>query len=633
MKILNSLGRSLSFNKRPANEVSIGDKFRQFLIFYAPVSLLISLAVSIFYETSSTLRNFRNFSSLKINELVGQTKLAEDTSRDLQATMETFGKRCAENIAVFLQKDPYLLNATEEKSNNQQDGLGKLAFLSSIDEIAITDERGVVIAAYPTDSVGSNFDHPPLNEFLPLIDNPTLAMAQKVRTSVSNPEAGMFLYAATGRRDAPGVVEVGIAAPRIHNLYKIGELNKFIIPSYDKHNPFAVFKDGTFVGGEEWLSEIPYEKIRNGGTIPVKHNGERFLVYLEKRGAYTYACSGGAGLLIKQNLIGLFIATLLNFVIFISLLFIGSYLIQRYIVSSVHKLNKSLMKITNGDLEARVDVRNSKEFSELSDGVNATVDALKNSMEEVKEKVQEELAFAQKIQAAALPDVEKRFSRENRFEIYATNRPMHLVGGDMYDFFNIDDHSVMFYVADVSGHGVGAALVMMKTMALVKNLVMSGNKLEDVVSITNKYLTEDNESMFVTGFFCIVDLTRGAMQYVNAGHNPPFLRRRGDSFKVTHPDVNLILGVSPNEKYAASELQLYPGDLLMLYTDGITEATSPNVDCFETSRALSVLNSVKETEAVKKIAETLFDAIARFTGTTEPSDDETALLFRLRKVE
>ena len=631
MKISRFLSR-LCFGSRPSREISIRERFVQFLVLYAPFSLLISLIVATFYETNSTTRNFRNFSSIKINELSAQTELAETTTAELQKAMDETAKTFAERVASFVQNDPSILVVPPHMSDYQQSGLGKLALVLDLDEINVTDETGTVIAAYPSDGLGTNFDDPPLNEFLQLIDNPELTIVQPVRLSRSNPAAGMFLYSGKGRRDARGFVEVGIRAERLRELFKIGEVEKFISRNPDENNPFAVFRDGKFIGGAEWLKDAPCEKMGKNKIFVMKGKKGYFLVHSETRGRYWFVCAGSSRMLVRKNLIGLLWATVANFFILFSILLGGSYLIDRFIVSSILKLNGSLEKIANGDLNETVEVRNTREFSSLSDEVNSTVQTLKDSMEEIKRKADDELELARKIQVASLPDLENRYARDDRFDVFAVNRPMHMVGGDMYDFFFVDDARAMFYVADVSGHGVGASLLMMKTMALVKNLVLSGNGLARTVEVANERLAENNESMFVTGFFCLIDLTTGKTEYVNAGHNPPFLRRKGGRFEEISPEINLILGVSADEKYQSAELELSPGDELMLYMDGITEATAPDLDCFETGRALGVLNSVDESASAKETARRLFEAIAEFVGSDEPSDDETLLLFKLRRI-
>jgi serine phosphatase RsbU (regulator of sigma subunit) len=319
---------------------------------------------------------------------------------------------------------------------------------------------------------------------------------------------------------------------------------------------------------------------------------------------------------------------LANFIVFFTIFTLISKLVKRLIVDSVYAVNESLERITKGNLNERVDVKVSREFVDLSNGVNATVDSLKQVVDEVKQSVERELVLAKKIQEASLPNIENLYSDRDEFDVYAKNRPMRSVGGDMYDFFYLDPENILFYIADVSGHGVPGALIMMKTMALVKNLALSGYPLEKVVALTNASLSENNDSSFVTGFFCVINLKTGDLTYVNAGHNSPFIRQGSGQFVEFTPEINLILGILPEAEYVSQTIKLNPGDVFVLFTDGITEATTPTMaGCFETDAALNVLNSLPPDATAKESVEALFEAVAKFTNYEEPSDDETILFF------
>ncbi|MBR5760285.1 MAG: SpoIIE family protein phosphatase, partial [Thermoguttaceae bacterium] len=558
---------------------------------------------------------------------------SQNTGDELKRQTRESAIRYANMLSEIIAADPDILNEDIKDSDAGKAGLGLVMNRLKLSEMSVVDERGIVIAAYPSVNIGVDFNQPPLDEFLKLRESPE-PIVQEIRPNFNNPDDMSRMYVGVRRLDQPGVVQLGLEANRVEKIYQLGSLANFIEPSVETDRLFADFnRSKSFEVGDDVLAKLNLDQIKLNELQHARLDGKTYLVFARQHDDLIYVVSSNLRSLMKSRFMMIASLIVANFFIFFLVFFLISYLIKRCVVENVYKINGSLEKITNGDLNERVDVTTSKEFADLSNGVNMTVDALKNANEEVTKRVEEELAVAQKIQAEALPDLAERFSEEDRFEVFGINRPMHRIGGDMYDFFFINDRRAMFYVADVSGHGVPAALVMMKTMALVKNLALSKKDIATVVTLTNEYLSENNSSMFVTGFFCVIDLKTGVTTYVNAGHNPPFLRRKGGKFEEIKPTVNLLLGIGNHAPYESAELKLEPGDELALYTDGITAATASDIDLFETSRALEALNGVDENASAKTAAKKLFEAIDRFTDSAEPSDDQTLLLFKLNRLD
>ncbi|MBR4750878.1 MAG: SpoIIE family protein phosphatase [Thermoguttaceae bacterium] len=618
-------------SRKTSSDVPIRVFFLRMLAWCAFLSLIFSVVVSISFDIREINGDFFNVSRARINELQSHANRSRGTSDALKRQAKKTAGRFATLLAEVIAENPGILNVDPKESDEGKAGLGLMMNRVGLTEISVVGPEGIVIAGYPSSNIGVDFHNPPLDEFLQLLDS-NEPVVQEIRPNVNDPN-DFRMYAGARRLDQPGFVQVGLEADPLERFFKLGDLVNFIEPSPDQDVLFAVFSAARgFEVGDESLSRIDLFNLKHDKIESVKLDGRTYLVLARQSDDLTYVYASKLRSLIRARLLTVALLIIANFFIFFVIFFLISFLIRKFIVESVYKINGSLEKITNGDLDERVDVTTSKEFTDLSNGVNMTVDALKSATEEITKRVEEELAVAQKIQADALPDLEKRFAQEERFDVYGANRPMHRIGGDMYDFFFLNDDRVMFYVADVSGHGVPAALVMMKTMALVKNLALSKKRLPEVITLTNEYLSENNSSMFVTGFFCVLDLKTGVLTYVNAGHNPPFLRRKGGKYEVFEPRINLLLGIGSYAPYESAEIQLEPGDEFLLYTDGITEATAPDIDLFETDRALDALNKVDEKTSAKKTANALFAAVDRFTNNAEPSDDQTLLLFKLNRL-
>ena len=317
-------------------------------------------------------------------------------------------------------------------------------------------------------------------------------------------------------------------------------------------------------------------------------------------------------------------------VILFATLFVGIYwLLNKRVVMDVNKINEGLNRITEGDLDVVVNVRDSKEFAHLSDGINDTVGKLKEYIAEAENKVAQELQYARDIQAATLPSVFPDFVRGKAFDIYTSMDPAKEVGGDFYDFFMIDKHRFAFLVADVSGKGIPAAMFMMTSKTQIKSLTQQGLSPAEIMTEANARLCETNEAgMFVTVWMGILDIDTGVVTYVNAGHNPPVLRHNGtyDYFR-TRP--GLVLAGMDGVKYKQGEFQLKKDDIFFLYTDGVTEATNSDNELFGEDRLLEVLNDLYD-EPVEDIGRIVKNSVDEFTGDAPQFDDITMMVIRYK---
>lgn len=308
------------------------------------------------------------------------------------------------------------------------------------------------------------------------------------------------------------------------------------------------------------------------------------------------------------------------------LLFIVIYLLLKgKILKNVRSINASLSRITGGDLEERVCVGGSEEFAALSEDINTTVATLKQYIADAESRIDRELELARTIQYAALPSVFPPYPNRKDFSIYACTTPAKEVGGDFYDFYLLDERTLAILVADVSDKGIPAALFMMQTKALLKSLAESGLTVAEVLTRANDKLCQSNEAdMFVTVWMGILDLGTGLLQYANAGHNPPLLRRRNGSFEPLNTPGELVLAGMEGITYRPYSLRLQPGDTLFLYTDGVTEAVDDRAELFGTHRMKNVLDTVNTGDA-QDLCAAVLKQLDEFVGNATQFDDITML--------
>ena len=303
-----------------------------------------------------------------------------------------------------------------------------------------------------------------------------------------------------------------------------------------------------------------------------------------------------------------------------------SVLVQKIVVNNLEMVNKSLRKITNGNLNEVVSVYSSSEFASLSNDINQTVDVLKKYIDEAEKRIEQELEFAKNIQESALPHV-FTFPR-NDFEIYASMDPAKEVGGDFYDFFFVDKNKLCLVIADVSGKGIPAALFMMRSKTVIRSYAESGKQPWEIFFLANNGLCEGNDAnMFVTVWIGILDLETGHMVCSNAGHEFPVLKRADGNYELYKQKHNLALGIFGDTNFREYELDLKPGDSLFVYTDGAPEAINENKTEYGTDRLLEVLNKHKDLTQ-KEILKLVRRDIQYFVGDEEQFDDVTMIGFK-----
>jgi len=247
------------------------------------------------------------------------------------------------------------------------------------------------------------------------------------------------------------------------------------------------------------------------------------------------------------------------------------------------------------------------------------------------QKLQQSLRLAHDIQMGLVPQRFPAFPDKPEIDIYATLKPALDVGGDLYDYFLLDQDHLCFVVGDVSDKGVHAALFMAMTRSAFKISAMAQHPswITSIFSVVNRFLCENNESqMFVTMLGGILDLRTGRIQYTDGGHEPPFVVRRGGKVEMVQKKGGVALAFLEDYPFTAGEIQLEPGDALVLYTDGVNEAMNSRRELFKASRIEETLASIPEGESAEVIVKALMRNVSKFADNAPQSDDITILVLR-----
>ncbi|WP_027185430.1 SpoIIE family protein phosphatase [Desulfovibrio inopinatus] len=247
-----------------------------------------------------------------------------------------------------------------------------------------------------------------------------------------------------------------------------------------------------------------------------------------------------------------------------------------------------------------------------------------------KERMESELKIARSIQMSFLPKRFPPFPDIEQFELFATLEPALEVGGDLFDFFLLDDGRLLFLVGDVSGKGVPAALFMAVTKTLIKGIAELENSPAEILARVNRELLVDNEALlFVTMFLGILDYKTGELAYSNAGHNPPVLLRSGHNAEWLTVPKALFLGVMEESVYKNASIKLEKDDKLIVYTDGVNEAENQSGAFYSNPRLLDTATNLSS-EGAKGICTHLVATVHEFAGGAPQTDDITVLTLHFR---
>ncbi len=241
-----------------------------------------------------------------------------------------------------------------------------------------------------------------------------------------------------------------------------------------------------------------------------------------------------------------------------------------------------------------------------------------------KQKLEEELAIAREIQQRLLP---KEAPQLGDFELAALNIPTRQVGGDYYDYFPIDNDRYLITIADVSGKGVPAALLMSNLQATLHAMMSADVPFEEIVFRINNFVHRNTTlDKFITAFFAIFDRRNGTITSISAGHNPPYLYHADGSFE-TLQEGGLLLGMFPNAPYKSETRQLQQGDWVVMYTDGVSEAMNVNNEDFGEKRIEAIIHANLSNTAAGMV-EAISGAVKEYTTGAPQSDDITLVVLR-----
>ena len=543
------------------------------------------------------------------------------------------------------KSDIQLLNIVkqvkQEYENTPNVLLSTLAIKHNVRELNVVDDRGMIIDSSDA-SVINTYDMNSKEQSKEFVDVLKQQDSFVQQYSPKGKNENVWRKYAAVKLDDGGFIQVGYDAVQFHWM-----LNEFVVDvTKNRHvgtggfvavcdEKLRLVIDNEYSGVHiSKIGIVPPEEMENGKAATALYYADIVDGKSEDSEKYMYVFKFVEGYCIIAAMpereamfmrdASLYTSIFMQVLIFAALFVFIYILIKRVIINNLQKINDTLGRITEGDLNVKVDVRSNEEFASLSDDINSTVSTLKRYIAEAAARIDKELEYAKQIQLSALPT---NFPDGDDYSIYAQMIAAKEVGGDFYDFYKLSDTTVAFLAADVSGKGIPAAMFMMTAKTIIKDLAESGMAVNDIFTKANEKLCENNEAdMFVTAWMGILDLQTGNMKCANAGHNPPLLKRADGSFECLKTRAGFVLAGMEGVRYRVSEMTLNPGDRLFLYTDGVPEATNVENQLYGEDRLLAFMNQNATVQATELLP-ALKANIDEFVGEAPQFDDITMLMF------
>ncbi len=317
-------------------------------------------------------------------------------------------------------------------------------------------------------------------------------------------------------------------------------------------------------------------------------------------------------------------------------IFMASFMAKRR-VRPIQRMTENVRGFHGDDMnfEMKDVYRTGDEIEELARSFDAMSSRMRQYVEEIvantaeKERIHAEMEAASQIQNKMLPEIVPDFADKPGYELYAKMVTAKEVGGDLYDFYYLDDDRLVIMIGDVSGKGITAALFMALSKQMIKSqmLLHDGNVVEAMNEANMRLCEESADAMFVTVWIGVLTLSTGLLEFVNAGHMYAAVQRDAGSFEIVEDNHCMLMGALDMIKYKLNTTTLKKGDVFYLYTDGVTEAHDADELLFGEDRMLMALNE-RVNPSMEELDTTVRKRVQEFTGDAEQYDDITTVCFR-----
>ena len=586
--------------------------------------------------------------------------LASITSASINAPEQIEGM-IAEQMVVQARLAAHLVKLAETRAGLSPKEINAIlddvTRHTALNELWITDEKGVAYLYSTPSQIETPFRFSPDPElqpqahlFWPLLKDRTGRAVVVQKTRRRELDSSVHKYVGISGLDKPRIVQVAYRAEFIQRLadrFAVHRLVERLITAGSLQEIFVVQPDGRLATSASPAGKVDLAKdyyapqldVLAADTMQTRQPQARFsgsaleacvplmgfgpnpgaLVCRFSTRELDQARSSALAEIVKLSIAGLIAGALL------------SNVLAKRVSGPVRKLAEAARAVGSGKLGHRVPVESNDEVGQLGDSFNRMAASLETYVKELaqstaeKEALRREMDIAAEIQRSLLPE---SCPKIDGFDVAARSAPAHEVGGDFYDFIPLPGDRWGLVIADASGQGVPAALLMALSRSLIRAYSQSGPSILSALELANRYMVNDMRSeMFITCFYAVLDPAQRTLRYVNAGHNPPALAQ---------PEGNLVmlgasgmpLGILDESGIREETCALGPDDVVMMYTDGITEAMSAYGEQFGVPRLEEILKNALRLSAAD-ISARIHTAVERFASGQPQFDDMTTVVLKV----
>ncbi|OPY38371.1 MAG: hybrid sensory histidine kinase BarA [Methanoregula sp. PtaU1.Bin051] len=624
-----------------------------------PLSLIwyligfIALIIGIVVVSSLTISYIKAKEEIEYDYAVLQNNTDSNAAESVRLVNEGLGlldeqynpilKRSLEKFSEAYQEsgnDPSAMNLSSIRS-----GIAPEYPKNSVN-LYVIDENGVIVYSTLPDALGIDFSlYPDFYQSLTKVRLGSDFAADPVVRSIEN--ASDFNVIGTLRKfaylpspDHLYVLEIGVESPEfadVRSRYSYQEMAVRLlainpdlagIRVYDPNGNVAAQAGIIGAGGRQYADMA--RENRSGFSVPDSGSGtlSRY-VYVDLRDpAAVSDTSVVVELVYSMSRLDAALADLITSYLLIGICAIAigialAYAAFRKLTGGIRAIVADVEQIAGGDLSHIIRGVNTSEFAHLEESINVMIRKILEYSEELERK-KAELKVASDIQNAFLP---KEIPHPAGFDLAAESHPAREVGGDFYDVFSEGDGRYALVIADVAGKGVPASLFMALSRTVVRIVSRWEKTARHAITSSNTtFIRDAGSTSFVTLFYALLDEKRRTLTYVNAGHNPPLLRHADGTVEELSP-TGPVIGIMDEPGYGERTITLEQGDVLVMYTDGVSEAMNGNKEMFTEERLLAVIHK-NYTLPACGIVGAIRQAVGSFCGIEPQSDDITIMVLK-----
>ena len=596
-------------------------------IWVAFLSIMISLAV--------TLGGMTQEKYVEIKDIL---------SKSVKDVTDTFSDIMLGNIEknITYLEENILSRLSSIRRSDPEDVAEFLSYLKNreeYEELYIVDVDGIVVYSDDVEDIGFDFhSDKQYMPFLGLLEDEKIC----IHEAKSEKTGRMTQYAGASFPDRSGFVFAGFdqdvlmkdSLPELMMSMKnrrIGNEGFLLLCDMDYNILLSSIPDENGMNPDEFAKDME-ESLKKEAPIMTILNGKWQMVYVcEEYGYYIagfYPFSEAFA-----DLIDTIYGVILIEVLIFALVFLIVYLILRgKIVKEIEVINKSLFRITEGDLEERIDVQGSHELNLLSENINATVAKLREMVERESAAMERELKLSYDLRQASIPDSYPAFPEHKEFGIYALIRSSGEQSRDFYDYYLTDEGKLAFVMADIRGEGISGIIFMMVLKFVMKTLLENKVHVDEAMSKANELLYDSPNfaEQFLTAsvWAGVLDIDTGALEFSDAGGLRPVLIHNEEA-RLIKQKPGGVLCLKQDVKYERQQMKLAEGDLLLLYSDGVTETVNNKKEYYGDERLITLTGSMKGSrydstdpnKDCKNVCESVSSDVASFAGKQKLPDD------------